>query len=928
MTRKPAGLFTLSTLIVWGATTGTAQQPPVVIEGRLTVAEAGGAVSNALVSIEGTALVVRSDDQGRYRLTGAPAGPQILRVAAIGFAPIRHVLQVPTTGTVMLDLKLAKRALSLPGLVVTSDPVSRARGELGTASVIGQEAIRNQSAATLAGLLELVPGSTLQPPGLDNVQQFGLRAVAISPGIASGPTSSTSAELLASFGTQIVLDGVPLSNNANLQTLGPGGEIQSFASSAGGGIDLRRIPAATLERVEVIRGIPSVRYGDLTQGVIVVETRAGSVDPEIRLRADARTLEGSLVGGRSLGGKHLGTASTNIARTTIRLGSRDDQASRLTFGLSHRYAGARFELDTRADGFQLIEESPFTPLFPKSQSRSRDAGLRITSRARWSLGFGRMELTAALEGVRQRSFSEAPRVRGAMPFTNRLTEGRQVGKYIGGEYIARVDIEGDPRHLYLRAETDFAASDAPRPHRLRAGLELRREWNDGPGYIFDVEFPPQVEFNGVQGFARPRRFDLLPAIATSAAYVDDRITAQLWSAQFQAQAGVRADVFHTGGSWASGVRDLVIQPRLMLQLAPTPTLRLRAGAGRSAKLPTLGSLYPAPQYHDVINVNWYANNPAERLAVLTTRILDPTNSELGYAIADKLEAGFELDLGSAGGQLAAVAYSDRVGNVPGIRPEFGFLIRDRFQLTDSTLGTGVPPGIIEPPFAQDTIPVLLDRPANHLTLRSSGAELTAFLPELAPLHTRLAVQGAWTRTRLAHQGIELARAFSEFQLNELRNRAPYWLATTRSGERLLVTTRIIHHQPVVGLVITGTLQYTLMEKRRDLGSSDSLSFAGYVTRAGDLVPVPVAERTAPQYADLRVSRTGLLTDGQSTPADWLFSLQVSKTLPLDGMLSFYAFNSFDRIGMYPERDNGARLYPGARFGVEATFPLGLRWGER
>jgi len=814
--------------------------------------------------------------------------------------------------------------------VVTADPVSRARGELGTASVIGQEAIRNQSAASLAGILELVPGATLAPPGLDNVQQFGLRSVPISPGQAFGPTAAgPSAELLASFGTQIVLDGVPASNNVNLQTLGPRGEIQFFSSSAGGGIDLRRIPAATLERVEVIRGIPSVRFGDLTQGVIIVETRAGEVDPEVQLRVDARTLEGSLVGGRGLGRRHVGTATANLARTTIRLGSRDDQASRLSFGLAHRYTGERFELHTRADGFQLLEDSPTTPLFPKTQSRSRDAGLRVTSRARWDFGVGRrLDVTAALEGLRQRSFTEAPRVSGAMPFTNRLSEGRQIGKFIGGEYIARVDVEGDPRHAYARVEADFAADGTPRPHRIRGGLELRREWNDGPGYRFDIEFPPQVEFNGVQGYSRPRRFDSIPPITTSALYLDDRITASLGIGRLQAQAGLRLDLLHDGSTWASGVRDLALQPRLMLQLEPASRVRLRAGGGRSAKVPTLGSLYPALQYHDVINVNWYANNPAERLAVLTTRILDPTNPELGYAKADKLEAGFEVDLGGLGGQLGAVVYTDLVRGAVGSRPEPGFLIRDRFQLTDSTLGTGVPPGIIEPPFAQDTIPVLLERPANNLRFRSSGAELTAFLPELESLHTRIALQGAWTRTRLENDGVEFANAFSEFQLNERLPRTPYWLGTTRTGERLVVTTRLIHHQPAVGLVITGTLQYILVEKRRDLGSSDSLSFAGYITRSGELVPVPPEERTAPQYQDLRVTRTGLLTDGQSTPADWLFNLQVSKTLPLDGRLSFYAFNAFDRIGNYPERDAGPRLYPSARFGLEASFPLGLSWGRR
>ena len=57
------------------------------------------------------------------------------------------------------------------------------------------------------------------------------------------------------------------------------------------------------------------------------------------------------------------------------------------------------------------------------------------------------------------------------------------------------------------------------------------------------------------------------------------------------------------------------------------------------------------------------------------------------------------------------------------------------------------------------------------------------------------------------------------------------------------------------------------------------------------------------------------------PPDWLFSLQVSKTLPLDGRLSFYAFNAFDRIGSYGGRTTVPRFYSPVRFGLEVTMPL-------
>ena len=138
----------------------------------------------------------------------------------------------------------------------------------------------------------------------------------------------------------------------------------------------------------------------------------------------------------------------------------------------------------------------------------------------------------------------------------------------------------------------------------------------------------------------------------------------------------------------------------------------------------------------------------------------------------------------------------------------------------------------------------------------------------------------------------------------------------------MLTTRVIHHQPAIGLVLTGTVQHTLRETRQDVGAVDTLAFAGYITRGGSLVPVPEADRTRPEYFDIRLPRRGTLINAMETPSDWLFSFQVMKTLPLDGRLSFYAFNAFDKIGRFGRSDQRSLLYPSSRFGVEVTMPLG------
>jgi len=925
------GLMLFAALVLVVGTAGAQERPGAVITGRVVVVSGNVPVAGVVVSVEGTLLQSISDSAGRYRLSGVPPGPQVLLARRIGYAPTRIPVTVPPTGNVVRDVAMAQHALELPEIQVTADVSGRARGEAGTSSVVERDAIAHQTATSLTGVLDLLPGVPLQPPGLDAVQQFSLRSVATSTPAAT-TLGGPSAAQLASLGTLIILDGVPVSNNANLQATGPRGE-QRLAATGGAGIDLRQIPASTIERVEAIRGIPSARYGDLTQGVIVVDTRAGRVAPQLMARFDVRTIEASLVGGWGLGASHTVTALADVARSDISPGLSAEQATRITAQLAHRAtlggrpgetAEPQLALDTRASFFQLFQDNPEQPdVEPGRESSNRDRGLAAQVRARLSLGRGAaLTLTTAGDYTQRQSRSQANRIRGATPFTDRLTEGRQDGRFVQGAYVSQFQLEGDEWHLYTRLEAETPGLWLGAEHQLRAGLELRREWNDGPGYLFDIEFPPQVAFNAVQGYDRPRPFDAIPPAAMSALYVDDRL---LWRflgpATLELQAGLRVDLLHDGTWWASGVRDALPEPRVNAQLSPWPWLRLRAGWGRAGKAPTVGQLYPAPQYFDVVNVNWYATDPAERLAVLTTFIRDPTHPALGFSAADKREAGVELATPRGDATLSLVAFQDRTTGGVGYDRTPTFLLREHFNLADSTIGTGVPPVIVEPAAYADTVPVLIDRPANILTLDNHGIEGTLSLPIFRPLGVQLSVQGAWVKTEFLQNAVDFGASFSAFQTGTAA-RAPYWASVQRTGEQLIVTYRLVHHQPRFGLVVSLTVQHLARDVLEDLAGTDTLAFAGYVTRSGELVPVPPERRADPEFADLRVSRAGVLLLPRATPPDWLASLQVSKTLPLGGELRFYAFNASDRLGRFQESaSERQRQLPGMRFGVELTAPL-------
>ncbi len=906
----------------------------VTITGRVTVAATAEPVPNALVALEAGAPATRTDSVGRYQLVGVPPGPQVLIVRSIGFAPTRVPLTVGTEGTITRDVSLARSALTLQRVTVTAEPTGRARGELGTASVIDRDAIANQSATSLAGVLELTPGVAVAPPGLDGVQQFSIRTAPIPTGGPASPLGPGAADL-ASFGTAIIMDGVPLSNNANLQSAGPRAELV-LPSSAGGGIDLRRIPASTLERVEVIRGIPSARWGDLTQGAVIVDTRAGEVAPELVARYDPATVEASFVGGHAMaGGLQALSGTFDIARTRASP-LRDDRASRVDAHVAHRWSSAPvtgaadaalpWVLDSRADFSQLYADNPEEPnVLPGYANASHDRSLRLNERLSGPGPRGtHFALTGALDVTQQRGFTQSLMTRGAQPFTDRLTSGRAIGHFIGGQYLADVKIDGTPWLLYSRAELTAAPRRFGFDHHLTAGGELRREWNAGAGFQYDVEFPPQSFFNGVAGFDRPRRYDAAPPVPTSGWYLDDRLLRIFpHNVSLEVQGGLRADVLHRGRWWLSKSRDAVLEPRLTAQLSPRPWLRLRGGIGNTAKLPSLGALSPPPEYYDVVNVNWYTSDPVERLAVLTTFLRNPTNADLGWSVSHQREAGVEVDVGHTGGVISVVAYRNTVMGGAGFASIPDVITREHYALSDSTIGTGQPPTIVEPATSVDTLPIIINRPSNDLTLLTRGVEMTAFFPEVTAIRTQLAVQGSWARSWFSVADIQFSQSqIDGIQLQSNIARIPYWQGFERFGERSLVTWRVIHHQPRLGLVITAVVQQDLKQVSRDIGATDTLAFVGYLTRDGQLVPVPPGDRTLPQYADIRRARVGLLPQPAAAPGDWLLSLQVAKTLPGDGRLSLYAFNVLNRVGQYERAGSTARLYPSVRFGLEVTLPGG------
>ena len=103
----------------------------------------------------------------------------------------------------------------------------------------------------------------------------------------------------ATFGTTINIDGVRLYNNA------------STSETKGAG--LRNMSSSNIESIEIITGIPSVEYGDFSNGLIKINTKKGKTPWMVEFNTESKTKQIALNKEFRLS-KKGGTLNTSLER--------------------------------------------------------------------------------------------------------------------------------------------------------------------------------------------------------------------------------------------------------------------------------------------------------------------------------------------------------------------------------------------------------------------------------------------------------------------------------------------------------------------------------------------------------------------------------------------------------------------------------------
>jgi len=234
------------------------QQGTVV--GTVREAESQQPVPSVQVSVLGTQLGALTGENGRFRITGVPAGERTIQVRRIGFAAVTRQITVPAGDSVTVNVDISPAVIALDQVIVTGSAVATSRREVGTSiGTVDSTMLRNTQAATVDAALQ---GKIA---GVQITQNSG------NPG-GGGVTVRMrgTSSIISGSDPLYIVDGVIVDNSSvQLRDLGARSSVQNR---------LADINPADIERIEVIRGAAAAAlYGSrANNGVVQIFTKRGA----------------------------------------------------------------------------------------------------------------------------------------------------------------------------------------------------------------------------------------------------------------------------------------------------------------------------------------------------------------------------------------------------------------------------------------------------------------------------------------------------------------------------------------------------------------------------------------------------------------------------------------------------------------------------
>ncbi len=835
----------------------------------------------AVVMLKGTSVYDLTDDNGQYILTHIVPGKYTLYVTILGYQQIEQEIEV-TKDVVNKDFYLQESSLALEEVVVTAKVTQSKEGS--TTYKIGNDAIQQIQPISVSDILQLIPGNQVGSSDLNRMAQADLRN--------AGDYTDVNA-----FGTAVIMDGNQMSNDANMQTDGA-------VETVNKGIDLREISASNIESVEVISGVPSAKYGDITSGAIIINRKAGYTPYHFSFNSTPTSYQLGVNKGFKLKNGGFLNVDGDYTYSNSKSTSRKRYYQRINAGLrwtkeiskslewnnnmSVRYGlsfdGQRKDPDEQVVIAEFENES-------HNITFSTNGNLKILGRTSYSIN-GNYSSQYAYKNMSQA---------GPIPIIEALEEGTYITNFSPITFFQRTEFYGAPVNINGNLDASQTFKTFGFRHNTSTGISYKYDKNFGKGRVMDDENNAATALAG----ARDMNFYDVPASEVFSAYFQDDISLDKEKANYLFKLGLRYDYMLK--------KYNLLSPRLSFSAIYFGKLRFRLAYGISYKTPSMLQLYPGPKYFDVINLNHYSEEDIRSLAVVTTYIYQPTHENLKPAKGTTLEGGFDIE--HKGFNLRVTGFYKELKD--GIASNDQLLTFDK-QIWESIDET---PGVAPTLVATDSIVRVSSNFTtfgNTITTQTTGIELSADFPKIKATNTKINLSGSYLKTFSKNDDLKLRSSASLTGASE--NRYGVYEQPTYNNHICRSNLTIAQHIPQIKLMITLITEVNWLAKR-EVEDYPSPYPVGYYSIDGTYNEIPESERANEEYADLYYSRTFLKET--PTPTYFNFHIQIRKETKQGHNFSFYANNFLWYNPTYTDDINNSikELNSRVTFGIGFNFKL-------
>ncbi|MDR1714557.1 MAG: TonB-dependent receptor [Prevotella sp.] len=768
-------------------------------------------VEMAIVSIVDLGIWSRSDEEGRFVLNNVPAGTHRIRFYLLGYKELTITRTIHSNIEEWIQ-KIQPTSLSLNEVTVTAT-----ENKLGSISTIGREAIEHIQPKSLTDIFQLLPGQITDNPTLSSPGQVKIREITENDNSA--------------LGTLVIVDGAPISNDANMQTINTSRSGKSFneTSYSGRGIDLRDISADNLESVEVIKGVPSAEYGNLTSGVVLVKTKIGEQPWTAKLKTDPNTKIGSIYKGLRLpersGILNVG-ADYAEAYDDIREKSNGYKRLTATVAYSNTFLNKTNPLDVniRLSGYSTIDENKSDPEMNNEElKKTSQKGFRWGVDGKWMLRkswITNLEYSISGDYASNTSRTKSLQVlsTGAVPYPTSYENGMFEEQYLPGVFYSDYTTDGKPYNTFAKLKGNWSRQFFQRTlNSVKMGLDFSLTGNNGRGLEYDISRPPMLNLTTS---IRPRAPKDIPTLKNYAFFIEDKVVQPIGTTELTVQAGTRFVKVQPGNFHS-------VEPRINTSFEFLNKknnqlfdhFSIDIGYGLSSKMPTLSYISPDNAYFDNMSLNYLDGENS--LAVVSTEVLNTSNPNLKPARSTKKELGLSFRINKVSVSLTAYHEKLKDGLSFYSTPHFSFY--EKFTVN----GAGKMPEFengkvyyyengnrLEAPSSTNVATYTYNTPANNQTLIKKGFEYIVDLGKIKAINTSFVIDGAW----LWQESYNTLPTYTT--ISQLLYGEPYpYIAVMPANyktirQRINTNIRMITHVPQLKMIVSLTSQIVWNSKFR------------------------------------------------------------------------------------------------------------------